>query len=535
MSLWGTLTGGGSALRKAKGRGEQAPSAINYDPFVNALNQSDYNSKLHPGTYTQTFDSLDWWARQPIVQLPPRIQWTTLAEFCRPVQTDWTQGFRVGLVDEKKTMSKGAEKVAREITEVLMRAGGKYQWPPTGSSGGNMEAAMGMFLRQSLIYDQGIFEVLYSRGNKPWGWLPQDARMFRLARPSSAEQDKGQVYPDESRCFVQQDETGRNVRAFGEDEICWFIRNPRVDIRWRGYGYPEYDELQSAIDSCFRTFTYNDANFRNGIHAHTIILMRTGMDSTQFDAMKRGMLTMLTQPRNAHRAMVMQLKPQAPGQAEAGREDVDIKQIGQSNSEMEYQKWLDLTVQLLCAGYRMDPIDLNILFGNQGQSNSMGTANASDRSAMSRGRWLPRLLRQTECAMNGAIVSRYDPDFVMRWTGFGAPSNSERLEMDIKATKTFMTINECRARYDLKPLEFQVADEVPLDPALINAYLQTASQGDQFDDQDGADAGPLDAEMKGTNWNDVDEWTGKLAKALAPRMKRKDRGAGCQTWVAEVV
>jgi hypothetical protein len=105
-----------------------------------------------------------------------------------------------------------------------------------------------------------------------------------------------------------------------------------------------------------------------------------------------------------------------------------------------------------------------------------------------------------------------------------------------------MTPNEVRARYDLPPLDFEVADKVPLDPSLINAFMQTAAQGDAeqgdpdgfegFEPAPGTEKAPLDDVMKGTDWNNIDEWTTKFTTAIAPRLKRIDRGAGCVTWQA---
>jgi hypothetical protein len=540
VSFLRVLRQGGAALAKADA--VEPPQAVNFDPYINTYAQNEYRTKIHPGTLAQTYEQLEWWSRQPVIQLPPIIQRRAVCDFCKASDTDWKPGFQVKLKEEKKEMSKAAQKVAREITKVLLRAGGQWQWPPAGGVGGNMEAAMGMLVSQSLIYDQAVFEPLYTKGNKPWGWLTQDATTFRLAQPSTEEKARGQVYPAKDRTYTQLSDTGAVVRVFGEDEIAWLIRNPRVGMRWRGYGFPEYDELSYSINSLYQTFVYNDANFRNGIHAHTIMLFRTAMDSTQFDNVRRGMITMLSQPRNAHRAMMLQLRPQTPGQTEAGREDLDIKQVGQNNSEMEFSKWLDFLIKILCAGYGMDPIEMNLLYGNEGQSSSMQSANPEARASMSRGRWLPSLLRKLEYAFNNAIVDRFDPDFAMRFTGLGAPSASERLELDIKAERSFMTPNEVRARYDLPPLDFEVADKVPLDPALINAFMQTAAQGDAeqgdpdgfegFEPAPGTDKAPLDDVMKGTDWNNVDEWTTKFATAIAPRMRRIDRGAGCVTWQA---
>lgn len=529
MSILQRLIGGGALVKAER---LDPPKGINFDPALNYNWQTDVFSQQHPGTVAQTYDQLDWWARQPIVQLPPVTRMQQVAQYCQPTTSPWTAGFQVGLVDEKATMTKAAEATAREIAEVIYRAGGKYQWPPTGSEGGNMETAMSMFIRQSLIYDQAVFEVLETVGGKPYGWLVQDARMFRLARPPAQERSVGQVYPDAERCYVQVDAMGAIRRVFGADELCWFIRNPRVDIRWLGYGFPEYDELAATIDSCFRAFTYNDANFRNGIHAHTIIVLRSMMSSEQFDAYKRQMLTMMTQPRNAHRAMVIQMKPQVPGQSDVGREDMDIKQIGQNNAEMEYQKWMDLTTKLTFAGFQMDRAEAGFVDGNEGQSNSLSSQGPGERVRLSQKRGLQTILRKLQQAFTKTLVQRINPDFCLRFTGVDAPSTAERLEMDIKSTK-IKTLNEVRVNWDLPALDSDIAENMPADPAMIQFMVANSRQGE--DVQPGAeDNGPLDEEMSGTDWNDTDAWTSKLEKALRPRARRVDMGAGVTRWTVDV-
>lgn len=527
-------------LSKAAGKErEQPPQTFNYDPFAVTLAQQGYESRVHPGTWSMTYQQLDWWSRQPIVQMPPRVMWGGMVPFCTPSQSEWEPGFQVGMRDPKAPMSRAAEVTAREITEVIMRAGGKYQWPPTGDSGGNMEAALGMVARQSFIYDQAVWEPLYTRGGKPYGWLPCDARYFRLAKPSAAEQSARQVYPDDRATFVQLNEGGAVLRTFSEDELAWFIRNPRVDIQWRGYGFPEYDEFAQVVDTVYRTFVYNDANFRNGIHANTIILFKSAMNSTQWDGVQRRMMTMMTKPNNAHRALMLQLQP---GQVGIPAEDMDIKHIGHTNAEMEFTNWLRFTIQLLASAWRMDPIEFNMLNGTEGQSSSLNSGGVEQREAMSRRRWLPWTLAKFQHAFNASIVRKYDEDFAMRFTGVNSPSINDRLDMDIKSSK-FSTINEIRRKHDLPDLEAAWANEVPMDPTFVQAYLQTAAQGDQSgefayegapDGEGGTTEAPLDAVMKGTNWNNVDEWTTRFATHVDARMKRKDLGAGCARWTADI-
>jgi hypothetical protein len=42
-----------------------------------------------------------------------------------------------------------------------------------------------------------------------------------------------------------------------------------------------------------------------------------------------------------------------------------------NNREMEYGQWMDWLTKLTCAVFGIDPVEINFIFGNSGQSSSL--------------------------------------------------------------------------------------------------------------------------------------------------------------------
>lgn len=517
------------------------PRGKNFDPAISAIADdgagygppaSQTWSMRHLGTPSLSYPSLAWYARQPILGLPPKVQRFGVIDFCQPVESPLKQGFRIRLMDEGQQMTKADRIEARRLSEIIYRAGGRFQWPPTPGDTGGMAAAMSMFIRDSLVYDQAVFEVLRERSGGVYGWLVQDATMFRLARPSAEAYRTRQVFPDrEDVTYVEIDDYGTPVQTFTRDELCWFIRAPRSQLRWRGYGFPEYDEFNGACETLLGAYTYNAANFKNGVHAYNIVTIKGGMSPDQFEKWRLNILTMLTQARNAHRTMVTNLEKDG---------NVDIKQIGSTNAEMEFADWMHINIRLLCACYGMDSAEINQLYGNEGQKSALTSSGPEDRVKVSRQRWLRPLLRQLAEAFTVSVIHQENPDFAMEFCGLGLPSEETRLKMDIDAVRSFKTINEVRREHDLPDLDYEVCDILPLDPTIIGAWLQQSRQGDTATYDDGEDyptpgegydpapddATAFDEAMKGTDWNSVAEWTERLARVATEQKRVRRIGPG---------
>lgn len=532
------------------------PKGKNFDPQIAYMADSGVGlsgpsgatwSTRHPGTYMLSFDSLDEMYRQPVLQSPPRIRMAQVADFQRPVESSYEQGFRVRLRDQSKEMSRAAKMKSRAISEVLYRGPGRYQTPPQPGDSGNMELAVGGLMYDSLVYDWAAFEPLKSRNpetNGFYGWLPHSAKYIRRARPPASAFKTREWYTEgDETAWVQIDANGQEVAHFTRDELVVMIRWKRNDPRWENYGWPEYDQLWSLCQTVANTYTWNASNFTNGLHARNIVLYKSQERPTNamWAVAMRQLRTLLTQARNASRTPIFSMGKD---------DDLVVRNLDPLAKDMEFSNWLNLNIKLLYGGFLMDPAEDGILYGPEGQTSSLSSKGPEDRITASKERGLRPILRKLAAAFTAGIVQQIDPDFLVEYVGFSLPSEAERLEMDIKSLGAFKTPNEIRALHDLPKLDIPAAD-IPLNPSFVQLYLAQSAQGDGEDDggfSDGIEAPgdgdlpdefqdkptPVDKAMKGTNWNDVDEWTAKLSAELDHRVKVRDAGAGVRVVVADL-
>ena len=561
-----------------KGAAPPPPRARNLDFMAitpDGMQSGDYYGTAHPGTGTNgigpmSFDMIDWYMRSPGVQAPPHVRIGQVIDFCQLAESEHEQGLLVRLRDRKKTMTKGAKAKAAEIGKVIMAGAGPY-----ATADGGMAANMSMFVRQSLDYDQAIFEPLGER-KKIAGWYVHDARYFRLVRPTQQAWATGRWYPTGTDpMYAQTDGNGQTRRVFARNEMCWFVRNPRADVRLRGYGWPEVDRMRRLVDALVDVWTYNESGYRNGTHMANIVTIRQQMEEHTWQALTRRFYTMLTSTRNALRTLFFQ--------ANSKDEGVDVQPLGATNSDMQFAEWLNWLYKNYIGGWLMDPAEIGVLYGEQGQRGGFGgRESAEERIETSKERGLRPLLRALGAALSGSIVQQMDEDFECLFVGLGLPGEEERLEMTLKKVGAVMTVKEARELLDLEALTVDSAvaqeliDNVPLHPSLVQAFMQDVQQaqaqqqagGGYGDDggedgpesggepDDGEDGAPFNATMMPQSpsgaepepapanpddvmkslFRDPEVATRALADWLAHsgRVAIHDRGAGVKTWSVQI-
>ena len=471
---------GSAALEKAKSAdGVVAPKSWNINPHDLGYSNSsleEIGSTVHPGTVGLDYMTLQSVSRIPVIGsiIQTRIQ--QVSEFCVPMQSPYSSGFRVRLKDNEARTSAAARKEAREIEGIIMAAGGRYGI-------GSFEMTMRAMLRDSLVYDQCNFEVLRTRGGQAYGYIPVDASTIRRAKPSTkkrSQRDKGHFYLGEGdKLAYTQVVNDKIVNTYAHRDMAWGIRRPRTWIEINGYGYPELEELVNVVTDLLNATTYNSVNFTNGIHAQTILTVKSTMTAEMFDAFKRHIVAMMSGVKNAKRLPIVQLQPD-------GKEDVKAVNLSQSNKEMEYSQWINWLLKITCSCYSMDPAELGFMFGNEGQANSLSTSGPEERIVASKERGLRPLLRSVEGWLNTTLVNELNPDFALEFVGLNQMSEGDRVELDIKALKAYRTINEIRAEHDLPKLESELGDMI-LDPSYLSTSMQLKSMegGDEEDEGGG--------------------------------------------------
>lgn len=445
------------------------PQRWQFDPDTAEWHYStQVPSQMHPGTIGLSFASLMAMSRIPVIGTIIQTRISQVADFARSQPDPYSIGYRIRHRDVKREPTKRDENRIKEITELIERAGGPYWY-------GGFEGFLRAVTRDSLTYDQANFEVIRERGGRPWGFVPVDAATIRRAKPNAKAMATGRIDPDDI-AFIQI-MNNKVVNEWERHELAWCIRRPRTWVYANGYGFPELEELMTTITNLLNAETFNSTNFTNGIHTRTILGLKSTMDETMFKAFKREVVAMMSGVGNANRVPIIQLDPEF-------KEELAAVPLDRSNAEMEYREWLNWLLKIVCGSYGMDSAEINFVFGNEGQSTGgMQGSPVAERVALSKERGLRPLLRSIAYWLNEWVIQPFNEDYMIEFTGFDEQSEADRYELDNKAIRAWMTVDEIRAQKDLGPLPDGLG-EIILDPTWYQAK-QAADMAAQQEEQGG--------------------------------------------------
>lgn len=431
-----------------------------WSPGLLSAGSSGVYSWVHPGAgqiEPITYPWLRAQSRLAIVAAWVSVRTNQVADFVRRSQGPTTQGVTVRLRDERAKMTRAGERRAAELREIIMRGGGKW-----GYGSGEMETRA--MMRDSLILDQANAGVVQTRGGKPWGWVAADAATIRRALPTATQLQSGHYYPDDDEfSSVQINAQGVQVEAFRNSQMIFGIRRPRTDMQsWR-YGWPEMAEYRLGMESLLNLEITNDVAITTGVHASSVMVLMSRMDKSVFRMVREALASQLLGVRNNRKTPIIQLDPST-------NEELKVVPLGTNNHDMEFGKWLDYRIQAFCALVGIDRSELGITYETTGPTSSLGDRSPEDRNVASQERGLRPLLRSLASWWTHWLIEPSDPDFVADFTGLGVMSDEERIKHELDMVKSFKTVNEVRAVFDLKPLDSPRA-LLPLDPAFSQAML----------------------------------------------------------------
>lgn len=327
-------------------------------------------------------------------------------------------------------------------------------------------------VRDSLTYDQLTFEIIPDRRGLPAEFLAVDAATIRAASedfrydPYMAETAPK---PSEEVKYVQVID-GTVVSWFTANELAFGIRNPRTSIYMQPYGFSELEQLITQITSHLYAEEYNSKFFSQGGTTKGIINLKQDpngvMSSQQLESFKRQWRSQVTGMTGAWKTPVVQIP-----------NGIEYVNVSQSNREMEFEKWMNYLINIVCAVYQIDPAEVN--FPNNGgvAGTGGGIFESSNESKLknSKDKGLRPLLRFIESLINKYIVSRFSEEFVFNFTGIDEKSEDEEADFDAKTVKVYRTVNEIRADHGKEPLP---NGDIILDPSYLN-YIQQKEAAEQ--------------------------------------------------------
>jgi hypothetical protein len=224
--------------------------------------------------------------------------------------------------------------------------------------------------------------------------------------------------------------------------------------------------LIPAVTSLLWAWQYNSKFFSQGSAAKGILNFKGAIPETQLRAFRRHWYQMISGVENAWRTPV------------TNADDLQWINMQNTNRDMEFSAWMDFLIKVVCALYCLDPVEINFLYGNIGQSSTLQEASNKEKITESKERGLRPVLNWLATWINRGIIWPMNENFELEFVGLDARTRDEVNAYNQTAVRTIRTIDELRAEDDLPPLP-NGTGQVLLDPG----WLQVKQQAEQAQQQ----------------------------------------------------
>lgn len=393
-----------------------------------------------PGLSRMTLQRM---AASPLVSAIIRTQLRQFVHYLAPQENRFVPGFRVRLRETRRAPTRVERNESERLTRFLVQAGEitdrrEYTTVP------GLKAVGIMLMHDSLRYDLAPAEVRVNDQGLPARLTPVDGRTMYVD-PAVFRSPQGLSDTDFTTPRYCQVINGEVVQRFRPTEMMWGIRNHTTDIDRRGYGYPELEAARAVFTAYSLAWRRNAKYFTQGFTGAGFINIATKdgdpYDPSAVEMFKQDVRAQLAGDEGHHRVGVI-----------SGSVAQWVK-VGSDAKDMEWAEWSRAQVRTLCAVMGMSPEEINEVYGNAGQSASIGgQTDPVERIRESKARGLHTKVWDFWDWMNRWLVWQLNEDFVAEPTGAGERSEKEQLDLD-KMRAEFTTGNERRAALDLEPLE----------------------------------------------------------------------------------
>ena len=412
-----------------------------------------------------------------------------VAAFSSPFRRTRTLGFEIKHKDRDHKLSKSEKRFISDLENFISYCGKPIDNPYTFGQRDNFDQFTRKVIRDRLIFDAMTWEIVPDRKGKPFEFVAVDASTVRLAvsphikekklsqeeftniRPFVSNMDAASSF-DYPRASINTDPSktaaayvqvwqGTIKRAFRENELCFAIANPRTDIRANGYGYSEIEQLINTITSQLWAEEYNRNFFKQGASPKGILNIRgENIAPEQLEAFRRAWTANVAGVENSWRTPVLQ------------SEEIQYVNMQSTNMEMEYSRWMEYLIKLVCSVYLIAPEEIGFSLTSGGMQQPMVETNNEWRLKASKDRGLRPLLKYYADAINRSILDKIDDKFYLDFIGLDELTERERIELRQSQVQYFRTVNEIRQDEDLEPLE---DGDIVLNPAYLQ-YVQMQHQ-----------------------------------------------------------
>lgn len=405
--------------------------------------------------FSLTYVTLKRMSKTPIINSIIKTRKNQVADFSEPQENKYSTGFVIqkkpkGGVEQK--MDNKDKKIAFAITDFILKGGNTSQWGYD-----DFDTFIRKIVEDSLVYDQMTFECVRNRRGQLESFIATDAATFRMA-DSFFDKDYDNVFFQRHGANVWKDRSdfgpkvhgyypayvqvyqNMKVNEFYPWELCFGIRNPSTSIWANGYGCSELEELINVVTSMLWSDEYNRRFFSQGSAPKGFFRVKGTNNEAALQQFKQQWQSMITGVMQSWKTPVIEA-------------DVDWIDLQKNNRDMEYSSWIEYLIKIACAVYSIDPSEIGWDISRSNGNGGLFEGSQEQRLKHSKDKGLYPLLKFLQRKLNKYIVEQINPDFELVFVGLNGLTIEEELKMDIDKVNSFMTVNEVREKYEMKPLE----------------------------------------------------------------------------------
>ena len=442
--------------------------------------------------FSLTYDTLKRIATQlSVIAAIINTRSAQVAAFSQPYRWTKSLGYVIRHKDPEHSTTAAEVAFIKEMEAFVLQCGRSEPNPFARFPRDDFETFLRKIVRDTLTYDQVTFEVVPDRIGLPYEFLAVDAATIRIASddryvgvntsyhqrngfvPSMpmrfANLYEGHEYGNPQLVAGQQPVSyvqiinGQIENVYSRRELAFGVRNPRTDIYVQQYGYGELEQLITIVTSHLWAEDYNRKFFSQGSTPKGLLNLKgDNYTAEMLEGFRRQWLAQAAGVENSWRTPIFQ------------SEGIEWIDLGKSNAEMEFGKWIEYLIKVSCGVYLIDPAEINFdLHGGQSQKPLFESSQEWKLKA-SRDRGLKPLLKFIAKLINRHIIDPIDDHFTLEFVGLDELSETEKHEMLVEQISSYMTLNEARRTLDLPDLP---GGDIPLNPTYIQALQAQAGGG----------------------------------------------------------
>lgn len=349
--------------------------------------------------------------------------------YCQPTRySKKGMGFEVRLKDVTAEATDTEKEEMKEIEDFLVNTSKKVD-----TERDSFYDFCKKIIRDTLLYDQVNFEKNIDKNTgELLSFLAVDpTTIFYKTKDSKIVRNKEKLPK-----FVQVIDD-KVVNEYTAKEMAMGVRRPRTDIASSGYGYSELEVALKQIIAHENTEAFNDRFFSHGGTTRGVLLIKQEQQSTTYalENFKREWKSSLSGINGSWQIPVI------------NAEDVKFINMTPTANDMQFEKWLNYLINVICSVYGIDPSEIN--FPNRGgatgsKSNSLNEGSSSEKHRDSKTKGLEPLLKFIENMINKYIIPEFSDKYIFEFSGGDNKTELEKLAILEKELELFKVPDEAR-------------------------------------------------------------------------------------------